>query len=120
MWEPIEKGKGPAYKQMMEQVIQQIEKGNLDPGQKLPPERKFAEAFQVNRSTAVRTFEELKARGILESRQGSGWYINQRLWENTAASRVDWRQLFSQKIRTKTRSLQPKNLRSKKSRCGFY
>jgi DNA-binding transcriptional regulator YhcF (GntR family) len=31
-----EKGQGPAYKQMMEQVIQQIEKGFLEPGQKLP------------------------------------------------------------------------------------
>jgi GntR family transcriptional regulator of abcA and norABC len=101
MWEPIIKGQGPAYKQMMEQVIQQIEKGFLEPGQKLPPERKFAEVFNVNRSTAVRTFEELKARGIVESRQGSGWYVNPRLWENTAVSRVDWRQLFSQKYEQK-------------------
>ncbi|MGG5358332.1 MULTISPECIES: PLP-dependent aminotransferase family protein [unclassified Enterococcus] len=119
MWEPIEKGKGPAYKQMMEQVIQQIEKGNLDPGQKLPPERKFAEAFQVNRSTAVRTFEELKARGILESRQGSGWYINQRLWENTAASRVDWRQLFSQKYEQKQDRYSQKILEAKKADAAF-
>lgn len=119
MWEPIIKGQGPAYKQMMEQVIQQIEKGLLEPGQKLPPERKFAEAFNVNRSTAVRTFEELKARGILESRQGSGWYVNPRLWENTAISRVDWRQLFSQKYEQKQDRYSQTILEAKKTASDF-
>jgi hypothetical protein len=44
----------------------------------------------------------------------------QRLWENTAASRVDWRQLFSQKYEQKQDRYSQTISEAKKAACGFY
>jgi DNA-binding transcriptional MocR family regulator len=47
----------------------------------LPPSRALAEQLRVHRSTVVNAYEELKARGILEARQGSKSYIAAGLME---------------------------------------
>ena len=39
MWEEIDKMKGPIYRQMMDdQIMKNIENGNLAPGERLPSE----------------------------------------------------------------------------------
>lgn len=95
MWQKINKQQGPAYRQMMEQIMQQIERGNLNPGDRLASERKLAEAFGVNRSTVVHALEELRDLGVITSRRGSGRYINQTEWGKFAVPRIDWRQIIS-------------------------
>ncbi len=80
MWQKIDKAQGPAYRQMMDQIMRKIEQGELNPGERLASERKLAEAFGVNRSTVVHALEELRALGILTSKQGSGRYVNQTEW----------------------------------------
>jgi DNA-binding transcriptional MocR family regulator len=47
-------------------------------GTRLPPERALAHAFHVSRPTITAALDELRALGMLESRQGSGTWIADR------------------------------------------
>jgi DNA-binding transcriptional MocR family regulator len=65
----------PIYLQIADYVTALARHGQLQAGDRLPPSRALAAQLQVHRSTVVNAYEELKARGIVESRQGSGSYI---------------------------------------------
>ena len=80
MWEVIDKKQRPIYRQIMDQVMKNIENGNLDPNVPLPSERKLAVIFQTNRTTVVRALDELRDLGVLISRRGSGRFVNQTEW----------------------------------------
>ncbi|MGX7172908.1 PLP-dependent aminotransferase family protein [Enterococcus ratti] len=97
MWKIIDKKQGSVYRQIMEQVMKNIEKGRLAPGDPLPSERQLAKVFQTNRTTVVRALDELRDLGIIISRQGSGRYVNQTQWGRFLVPRVNWRELFSQR-----------------------
>lgn len=47
----------------------------LQPGERLPPERRLAEQFGVNRVTVRSALARLSAAGLVESRQGSGYTV---------------------------------------------
>lgn len=49
--------------------------GVLSPGFRLPPERKLAETLNVNRSTVLNAYHELKADRLIESRVGCGTVV---------------------------------------------
>jgi len=51
--------------------------GQLAPGLKLPPERQFAETLGVSRTVVREATHILTARGLLESRHGSGTIVRQ-------------------------------------------
>ena len=53
-----------------------IRQGNLLPGTKLPSERALAKALAVSRTTVLTAYNELRASGWLESRAGSGTWVN--------------------------------------------
>jgi GntR family transcriptional regulator/MocR family aminotransferase len=53
----------PIYIQIVNQLIQLIQKGQLQAGTKLPGSRKLASLLEVNRNTTVRAYEELEAGG---------------------------------------------------------
>lgn len=61
-------------------VIEQIEllilRGILRPGERLPAERELSERMGVSRPSLREALAELHDRGLLESRAGSGVYIN--------------------------------------------
>lgn len=68
-------GSGPLYRRLADAVDDAVATGRLPGGTPLPPERSIAVALAVSRSTVVAAFEELKARGRLEARQGSGTWV---------------------------------------------
>ncbi|MHC5269251.1 aminotransferase-like domain-containing protein [Enterococcus sp. LJL98] len=78
MWQPNKEKKEPLYQQIMTHLIQQIQMGELTPGESLLAERKLAERYQVNRSTVVRALEELASLGWLLRIHGSGTIIAER------------------------------------------
>ncbi len=53
-----------------------IRQGNLLPGTRLPSERALAKALAVSRTTVLTAYNELRASGWLESRAGSGTWVN--------------------------------------------
>lgn len=91
--------KNTKYIQIMRSIIDGIQKGRLLPGTKLPPERKMAIDFSVNRSTVVRALEELQSLGIVRRKQGSGTYITETAAQQQA-DYVDWRQYLQREWTT--------------------
>jgi len=63
------------YTAIIERIRGMIRKGELAPGDRLPPERKLAEIFGVSRGSLRQAFQALAERRILESRQGDGTYL---------------------------------------------
>ncbi len=53
----------------------QIEHGTLAPGARFPTEKTITEDFAVSRTVVREAFARLAARGLLESRRGSGAYV---------------------------------------------
>lgn len=53
----------------------QIETGKLRPGDRLPTEAQLADAHGVSRSVVREALHQLRLRGLLRSRQGSGAFV---------------------------------------------
>lgn len=56
-------------------LIGQIESGTLLPGERLPTEAQLASMHGVSRSVVREAVHQVKSRGLLRSRQGSGMYV---------------------------------------------
>ena len=56
-------------------LLAQIEAGTLKPGQRLPTEAQLCLAHGVSRSVVREAVHQIKSRGLLRSRQGSGVYV---------------------------------------------
>ncbi len=65
----------PIYAQIQEQIKRRIARGQLLPGQKLPPVRELAQQLGVNPNTVGRAYLELEREGILSSQQGRGTFV---------------------------------------------
>lgn len=59
----------PIYKKIKEQILNDIAKGIYGPGDMLPKQTEFADAYGVSRVTVREAFNELKLRGILVSKK---------------------------------------------------
>ena len=53
----------------------EIDAGRLRPGDRLPTEQRLADAHGVSRTVVREAVHQLKSRGLLRSRQGSGVYV---------------------------------------------
>ena len=65
------------YQKLADMLLRQIELGQLDPGQKLPPVRDMAHQMQVTPGTVARSYRDLLDDGYLEARVGPGTYVKQ-------------------------------------------
>ena len=63
------------YKKIVDAVIDQINPGQLQKGDKLPTELSLATKFDVSRTCVREAIKSLEAMGIVQSIQGSGSYI---------------------------------------------
>jgi GntR family transcriptional repressor for pyruvate dehydrogenase complex len=64
-----------AAEQVVRHVAVLIERKELRPGDRLPPERELAQELGVSRPTVRAGLHALAAMGVTESRQGSGTFI---------------------------------------------
>ncbi|WP_080147237.1 aminotransferase-like domain-containing protein [Marinilactibacillus piezotolerans] len=74
----------------MKLTEEKIRSGELQPGTRLPAERKLAEALNVNRSTVIRAMEELTAQGVLTRKKGSGTFVNPDKWGLQMKPLINW------------------------------
>ncbi len=65
----------PYYKVLKDKIIEDIESGKLNHGDKLPSERELAEQFGISRMTARHTLSILEREGLVERRVGAGTFI---------------------------------------------
>jgi GntR family transcriptional regulator of abcA and norABC len=96
MWQMIKDKNTPIYISIMETILKAIQNGELQPGERLPSERKLAEMLQVNRSTVVHALDELVALGWIVRKRGSGTRVNEGKWGVMTAPRTDWRRYLEQ------------------------
>ena len=68
-------GEGPLYQQLADAIAAAVERSDLLPGTRLPPERTLAEALKLSRTTVVQAYARLREAGTIESRHGSGTWV---------------------------------------------
>lgn len=62
---------------LVARILSLVTTGELKPGDRLPPERKLAETFDVSRPTLREALSALSVLGVLESRHGGGVFVSQ-------------------------------------------
>ncbi|MFE8698893.1 PLP-dependent aminotransferase family protein [Cytobacillus sp. FJAT-53684] len=81
----------PLHQQIYDFIKRKIINGEWPVGTKIPPQRKLAQKFQVNRSTIVYALGELCADGLIVSKVGSGTIVANNTWSVlTASPPPDW------------------------------
>lgn len=65
-------GTGPAYRSLAERLRLLIADGRIMPGARVPSERELTDALGVSRTTVASAYRELRDRGYLTSKRGSG------------------------------------------------
>ncbi len=63
------------YEQIVQQVEDSIMKGQLKPGDQLPPERDLAQAFGVSRTAIREAVKTLREKGLVEAYSGRGTFV---------------------------------------------
>lgn len=67
----------PIYEQITNQIRDAVINGELKPGEGMPSIRVLAKDLQVSVITTKRAYEELEKEGVIEARQGRGFYVCQ-------------------------------------------
>lgn len=65
----------PKYKQIVISIENAIKKGNLIKGASVPSINNISKEYQVSRDTVLVAYNQLKARGIIHSIPGKGYYV---------------------------------------------
>ena len=68
----------PIYFQIAEKIFQQIVRGEMMPGEKLPSVREMAIQSGVNPNTIQRTYTEMERMGVVETKRGQGTFVVER------------------------------------------
>lgn len=67
------------YLQIVEQIIQLIQKGQLKSESRLPSSRAMAKMLDLNRNTIIAAYEELEAQGWVEFRDRAGTFVHRNI-----------------------------------------
>lgn len=67
--------KDPIYSQIYQQIKNQIIKGQIQEGYKLPSIRGLAKDLGISVITTRRAYDELEAEGFINTRPGKGSYV---------------------------------------------
>jgi GntR family transcriptional regulator len=65
------------YAQVADHLAGRIERGELAPGSRLPPERELAEFYQVAYDTIRRATAVLRERGLIVTVHGRGTFVTE-------------------------------------------
>ncbi|QDH18016.1 PLP-dependent aminotransferase family protein [Swingsia samuiensis] len=74
-WQPVRGGDRTLVTQLEDEIAGRIADHILRPGSRLPSVRRMAEAAGVSRFTVIEAYERLVARGLIEPRQGAGYFV---------------------------------------------
>ncbi len=61
----------PMYRQLAAELREQIVSGAMAEGYRLPPERELASRLEVNRTTVLQAYQQLKDEGLIASKVGN-------------------------------------------------
>ena len=63
------------YQQIAEELRGRVHSGQYAPGRMLPSESEMSEEFDASRVTVRRALEMLREEGLVDARQGFGWFV---------------------------------------------
>ena len=63
------------YQQIADEVRVRVSAGELTPGRLLPSEAELSHTYSASRVTVRRALEVLRDEGLVDSRQGFGWFV---------------------------------------------
>jgi DNA-binding transcriptional MocR family regulator len=81
-------GTGPLHRQLAAALAAAVERQDLLPGTKLPPERALAAQLGVARTTVAAAYEALQRRGLVNRRQGRGTHVTAAADDAAAGARA--------------------------------
>ena len=79
---------GPAYRDIADRIRLLAFDGRVVDGTRLPSERELATAMGISRTTTSRAYAELRDKGLLRSRQGSGSVVSVPMTASNASSLI--------------------------------
>jgi DNA-binding transcriptional regulator YhcF (GntR family) len=65
----------PKYRQIIDAIQQKIKAGELKKGDKIPSLNMFCQEYGLSQDTVLMAYNELKAKGIITSQAGKGYFI---------------------------------------------
>jgi GntR family transcriptional regulator len=65
----------PLYLQLVNRIEEQIDSGDLKPGQRIPSENEFCEMYEISRTTVRQALHDLATRGKVIRVKGKGSFI---------------------------------------------
>lgn len=63
------------YRAIADELRSQVEAGQWGPGRLLPSEAELSAAYDASRVTVRKALESLRAEGLVDARQGFGWFV---------------------------------------------
>ena len=76
MWLPnLEGRRGPVYRRIADAIDEDVQKGSLRAGARLPPHRDMADHLGVTVTTVTRAYTEAARRGLISGHVGRGTFI---------------------------------------------
>ena len=79
----------PIYAQIVAQISENVAKGELSPGDKLPAVRKLAAELVINPNTVARAYNVLEQAGLVTTKTGSGTFISDPKLRTTDAADIN-------------------------------
>lgn len=79
----------PIYAQIVAQISENVAKGELSPGDKLPAVRKLAAELVINPNTVARAYNVLEQAGLVNTKTGSGTFISDPKLRTTDAADIN-------------------------------
>lgn len=70
--------KKPAFKSLANQIASAILAGQLEPGERLPPQRDLAYDLKISLQTVSRAYQELRRRNLIQGEVGRGTFVRTR------------------------------------------
>lgn len=83
-------GPVPLYHQLKQVLRDEIERGNYQPGERLPSEPELIRQYEISRITVRQALDELEAEGLIVRRHGKGTYVAERRIEHQLVRLTDF------------------------------
>ncbi|HYS25196.1 MAG TPA: PLP-dependent aminotransferase family protein, partial [Vicinamibacterales bacterium] len=90
MWLPnLEGRRGPVYRRIADAIDEDVQKGSLRAGARLPPHRDMADHLGVTVTTVTRAYTEASRRGLISGHVGRGTFIRGQEIEDESSNGID-------------------------------